>query len=98
MISLINKPFWEQPKKALVFNPEQNYPTQICCSPIRIWTHKRHAKCQYCSYKSINLLLTEWPESVPEIPSTEFQAFDGLEKNAYLSEFSFFLKFIICIN
>lgn len=79
---------------ALVFNSEQNYPTHICCVLIWIWTRNMHTKCQFCSYKSIILLLSEWPESVPEVPSTKFQSFWSFRENAYLSEFSFFLKFI----
>lgn len=35
---------------------------------------------EYYFYKSINLLLTEQPESIPEVPSTEFLGFDVLEK------------------
>lgn len=100
MISLINDPFWEQPKKCiLVLNSELNYPTQICCSPIWIGTLKRHTKCQYCFYKSITLLLTKRPANVPEVPKTELQVFDGLKKmHIYLSSASFWNSSSVSIH
>lgn len=88
-----------QKKIILVLNSELNYPTQICCSPIWIWTHKRHTRCRYCFYKSITLLLTEWPANVPEVPKTELQVFDGLKKmHVYLSSASFWNSSSVSIH
>lgn len=79
MTSLINNPFCEQPKKTvLVFNLSKTIPHRSAVLPFEFGLIKGMLSVNIASTVH-QVILTDWPESVPE-----FQVFDSLEKCIFI--------------